>query len=235
MLKLLIDNRELSLINQIKDRELEKYKNLIEIEIKQLDVGDVHIISENNTYIFERKTVKDLIASVKDGRYKEQKYRLLASGDDISYIIEGDDITSSRNFNNYDLLSSIYIYSLYRDNIKLIFTRNIVDTCTFVLTMCCKIIDHPDKFIKQAKKESYVDCIKMKKSGNITPEICYIMQLSQIPSISTTIAKNIAEVYPSMNDLLNALKQSDNKIETLTKINKIGKDKANKILEYLII
>lgn len=235
MLKLIIDNRESSLINQIKERELEKYKDLIEVEVKQLDIGDVHIISENSTYIFERKTVKDLIASVKDGRYKEQKYRLLASGDNISYIIEGDDITSSRNFNNYELLSSIYIYSLYRDDIKLIFTRNIIDTCTFVLTMCCKIVDHPDKFIKQSKKGSYIDCVKMKKGGNITPENCYIMQLSQIPSISTTIAKNIVEIYPTMIDLLDALKQSDNKIETLIKINKIGKDKANKILEYLMI
>lgn len=232
MIDIVIDNRESALYTNICERDLEKYTCSIKIEKKQLDLGDIHIIHLNNTYIIERKTVNDLISSIKDGRYKEQKYRLLSSGCKITYIIEGDDIISSKQ-NKYDLLSSVYMHLIYRDNISLIFTRNISETATFILTLCTKIIDKPESFIR--KETEYVDNIKMKKIKNITPELCYIMQLSQIPTISTILAKNIQKSFPTLTTLLQTIQNChniDDKINILTSINKIGKEKAIKILEY---
>jgi ERCC4-type nuclease len=61
----------------------------------QLPVGDV-ILEDNlgNTIlIFERKTLYDLAASIKDGRYNEQSFRLdkeKMHNHNIIYIIEGD-------------------------------------------------------------------------------------------------------------------------------------------------
>lgn len=238
MLKLLLDSRESSLISSIKSRDLDTYTHKISINTQQLDVGDILIQTDNKSWIFERKTVSDLISSVKDGRYKEQKGRLISTYDTVTYIIEGDDIISSKNERNQTLLSSIYVYTLYRDNIKLIFTRNIEETTTFILTMCTKIIDKPEKLIPSEKQEgdnkkSYLDLIKIKKIDNITPNICYIMQLSQIPTISTVIAKYIQNIYPTMKSLLNALDNTEEKVQLLCKIEKIGKEKAIKILEYL--
>lgn len=238
MLDLVLDARENSLISCIKSRELDVYTNKISIVTQQLDIGDAMIHINDKTWVFERKTVSDLIASIKDGRYKEQKNRLLSTCENITYVIEGDDITSSKNERNRTLLSSIYMYTLYRDNIKLVFTRNVEETSTFLLTLCTKIIDKPEKFFEELQKKcneqrSYVDCIKMKKISNITPNICYMMQLSQIPTISTTIAKYIYNIYPNMKSFINAIQNTDNKVELLCKIDKIGKDKANKILEYL--
>jgi len=229
MIELIIDSRETNVFNCIQERELGKYNDFIDIQKQQLDIGDIIISSTNNKYILERKTVADLLSSVTDGRYKEQKFRLLSSGHHITYIIEGDDILSSRQYKK-DILSSIYLHSIFRDNIHIVFTKNIQDTCTFVLTLCTKIIDKPDKFVQQ--QNEYIDNVKMKKCKNITPELCYFMQLSQIPTISTTIAKNIAQIYPSLHNLFDTLNSSDNKIQTLTKIDKVGKEKAQKILEY---
>ena len=239
MLNLIIDNREINLISRIKDRDLDCYCEKINIDIKQLDIGDVHIISDTKSLFIERKTVKDLISSVKDGRYKEQKMRLLASGSDITYIIENDDILSSKTYHNQELLSSIYIFSMYRDNIHLIFTKSVEETATFILTLCAKIIDKPDKFSKVKNdviKDDYVSCIKIKKMGNITPENCFLMQLSQIPTVSVTIAKHIQKQFPNMIEFIKALNDKEDaqsKIDMLCKIEKIGKEKAKKILHFM--
>lgn len=237
MIKLQLDTRENSLISNIKSRDLDVYTDKISINIQQLDIGDVIIQCDDKSWIFERKTVNDLISSIKDGRYKEQKNRLLSTFDNITYIIEGDDIISSRNERHRTLLSSIYTYTLYRDDIKLIFTRSVEDTATFLLTMCTKIIDKPDKFFENNKKinenKSYIDFIKVKKISNITPNICYLMQLSQIPTISTTIAKYIQNIYPNMKSFINAIDISKNRVALLCQIEKIGKDKAKKILDFL--
>ena len=240
MLNLIVDNREANLITKLKERELEKYFTKLSIEVKQLDIGDIHIVSDDKKWIIERKTVNDLLASVKDGRYKEQKTRMLASGHDITYIIEGDDILCGKTERGNQLLSSIYIYSMYRDNIHLIFTKSVEDTATYLLTMCTKIIDKPEKFVKVIHDEDrsgdYINCIKMKKMDNVTPENCFLMQLSQIPTISATIAKYIQKVYPSMKDFIKAIEnveETQDRINMLCKIEKIGKEKAKKILQYM--
>jgi ERCC4-type nuclease len=61
------------------------------------------------------------------------------------------------------------------------------------------------------------------------------LQLSQIPGISKQIAKNIKDVYPTMILLLKALQtSSDEPSKLLMKIDNIGQQKANKIIEYLL-
>jgi len=237
-LEIIIDNRETMLYNNMIDRDLDQYQ--IKITKKQLDIGDIHIVFNDNIYIYERKTMSDLISSIKDGRYKEQKLRLLATNNsNINYIIEGTDIIASNNNHNQELLTSIYYNSVYRDNIKLFFTKNINDTVTFLLLLGIKIIKKPQNFDNTTPKQlstDYIDnCkIKIKKIENIDKETCYLLQLSQIPGISKQIAKNIKDIYPSMNVLLKALNENENPTKLLMQISNIGQQKANKIVEYLL-
>lgn len=65
------------------------------IKKEQLHIGD--IVLEDSTgkqiLVFERKTLNDLAASIKDGRYNEQSFRLdkeAIHNHNIIYIIEGD-------------------------------------------------------------------------------------------------------------------------------------------------
>jgi|LakMenE09Jun09ns_1017247.scaffolds.fasta_scaffold00139_6 ERCC4-type nuclease len=237
MVRIILDTREGQLISLIKSRDFDKYSDHISIEVQQLDIGDIHVCFEDGVYIIERKTVADLLASVKDGRYREQKARLLASGHKISYVIEGDDITASRQTRYHDVLTGAYIHSMFRDGINVVFTRNTNETCTFILTLCAKIVDNPHYFggNKEYIQDNYIDCIKAKskKIDNITPENCFILQLSQIPSISTVLAKNIQKQYATMKDFIKALDDAEDKLELLCQIDKIGKEKAKKILEYM--
>ena len=240
MLRIIIDSRETNLYNNIIERDLDKYTDKITIIKQQLEIGDIHIEFNDLIYVYERKTMNDLLSSVKDSRYKEQKSRLLSNYKNVNYIIEGTDIIASNNSHNQNLLTSIYFNSSYRDNIKVFFTKNVNDTITFLLLLSTKIIDKPHNFIQNetlTKTEpEYIDIckIKSKKSENIDKETCYLLQLSQIPNISKQIAKNIKDIYPSMKILLNTLETSEKPSELLMQIPNIGKQKANKIIEYLL-
>ena len=240
--QIIVDSRETKLFSLLIERDLDIYKDNISIQKEQLELGDIHIIFNEITYIYERKTVNDLLSSIKDGRYKEQKNRLLANSSNNNYIIEGDTITSNKNFKNQKTLTSIYLNSIYRDKINVFFTSNIDDTATFLLLLVSKIIEKPENYLNENNKipQDYIDVCKIKsqKNKNIDKDTCYLLQLSQIPNISKEIAKKIKEIYPTMSSLIKALEeQSDEKakISLLTKIDKIGNQKATLIIDYLSI
>ena len=256
-LEIILDAREHSLITEILSRDLDKYKELIDIKTEQLDLADIHIKYRNFFYVFERKTPNDLISSIKDGRYKEQKTRLLSNVNlaNITYIIEGDTVVSHNKY-NANILHGSYLHTMFRDNIRIVYTKNTSETASFIMILCGKLLDNPDKFSSPFRtaididsihnqQESYTDCLKLKqkKIANIDINTCYIMQLSQIPNISNVIAKNIAAIYPTYRDLIYALdnlknEEDDEKIKKerialLTSIPKIGKEKAIAILKFL--
>ena len=78
-MRIVIDNREPeSLINIFSTAVEQRYKN-ITIETANLTIGDFQIFKTNSPVpdiIIERKSINDLLASIKDGRYNEQSFRL---------------------------------------------------------------------------------------------------------------------------------------------------------------
>jgi ERCC4-type nuclease len=243
-IKIIIDNREAALYNEIIERDLDKYTQQIHITKETLDLGDIHISFPDKVYVFERKNVPDLLSSIKDGRYKEQKARLLSNIhlQHLTYIIEGDNVVSTMSYNNNkSVLLGAYFNTLFRDNIRVLFTKNVSETVTLILSLAAKIIDNPDKFsTSNISSSDYTDNLKLKrkKIDNIDVRSCYIMQLSQIPHISNVIAKNIASIYPTFRDLIYALDAcdtEDKKIQLLCAIDKIGKEKAKNIIQFLLV
>ena len=88
MINVEIDYREKALIKVIKEKD-------IEFKESNLELGDIvfNDVSGNALLIFERKTLKDLASSIKDGRYHEQSMRLDAHrlhNHNIVYLVEGD-------------------------------------------------------------------------------------------------------------------------------------------------
>ena len=101
-MKIIIDKRENDLYNKTKTH-LEKYHfDDIVIYNQVLHLGDVIIKTDNDEIILiiERKTISDLLSSIKDGRYAEQSLRLSnmnCSNHQIIYLVEG--VISSYNNN----------------------------------------------------------------------------------------------------------------------------------------
>ena len=125
---LIIDNREGKLIELIKNTPSFK----IPYELKSLQIGDIIIhneLSSGKSIIIERKCVADMLSSIKDGRYKEQKIRLLAEQqknyDDtlICYLIEGG-LQDVRYPAEKTVFHGSIVSSIFRDKIPIIRTYN---------------------------------------------------------------------------------------------------------------
>jgi ERCC4-type nuclease len=109
-----VDTREQEMFKLIK-YYLEispSYKN-ITVVTENLPLGDVIICDENKVerLIIERKSIRDLSSSIKDGRYEEQSYRLNGSpfsNHNIIYLIEGD---LNSKFLFKDRIDKISLYS----------------------------------------------------------------------------------------------------------------------------
>ena len=148
-----IDMRERDLITVMNDliKNIPKYNN-IKTEILNLELGDIIIYDESsntNISIIERKTIKDLLSSIKDGRYDEQSYRL--NGDplpnhNIIYMIEGDvmntRVKSSKGAGNgserFMILSAICSLNYYK-GFSVIKTQTITESAMYLCNMYMKI------------------------------------------------------------------------------------------------
>jgi ERCC4-type nuclease len=90
-----VDVREHELLSQInKLVETIPIFSKITVVPESLPLGDFIIADDKeDKLIIERKTINDLLASIKDSRYEEQSYRLNGSNHhnhNIIYLIEGD-------------------------------------------------------------------------------------------------------------------------------------------------
>lgn len=217
-------------------------------ESASLELGDIQITnaSINERLIFERKTCADIAASIKDGRFREQKQRLFSHSPThrITYLIEG--VPSYHDLSNrktplYGLPPSTFISALlslqYRDGCHVILTKNIQDTATVLYEIANRLDTHPDKiqYSQTEKTEtSYMEsvAVKSRKIENITPESCYVLQLAQVPGFSVKLAQIIVAEYPRLKLLLDALQEKG--VKACTSLSGIGAKKAQALVDYLL-
>jgi len=229
---MIIDNREKDLINLLN-------KQNISFQTENLELGDIlYKLDNNDILLIERKTVADLMASIKDGRHREQKIRLLkkqTEGTRIFYLIEGSILYN----NNKDTLCSAILNTLMRDNIHIIFTGMIEETILYLLKIETKL-DFYKNNISENVNNNYLHTIKTCKKDNLTKEICFQAMLKQIPGISSSCAESISKIYPSMKDILKKYNECDNEddmkyilSDIIINKKKIGKKLSEKIFLFL--
>jgi len=217
------------------------------IHSENLEIGDIEIgcADPEIKLLFERKTQADLMASITDGRYREQKIRMLGQfpSHRCTYIIEGAEITAQgvgAGWTFPRMAPGVYegaiMHTMYRDKMHVVFMRDTTQTAQWLTALFKKLQAHPEKFIDGA--ESYISQVKTKskKCENIDPATCLILQLSQVPGISSKIATEITGVYPSMRALLHACdacETLEKKKALLEAIPMVGGKKADALIQYL--
>ena len=237
MFKVFIDNRERSLIQIF-------VENGVSHETKNLDLGDILILDATNDVvvaIIERKSLRDLKASISDGRYKEQKQRLLKNFNlkNILYIIE--DYHSFSKLNDKSLESSI-IHNIFRDEIKTLFSADIKDTYNIILALLDRIIKHPEYFIVSPdsldKKEecSYFQMPSSSMKKAVSFENVQKQMLCQIPAISSKAAQSLYDEFKSIHKMLKYFQDKDQIYirEHLNKLKVNDRKISKRIVENLI-
>jgi len=210
--------------------------------------------------VIERKTIADFCASIKDGRFKEQKYRLLGSSETkdahILYVVEGyagfDRLTQqARAHGLHPTVLQTCIYDLmFSYGVHVVFTADVGDTAQVVLGLwdrhksrskndkpssCYRARSHCTGESTSTSSVAIEACVAAKKNKNITPESCYVMQLCQIPGVSMKTAKIIAGKWCSMQALYADLSPKDDgvRIASFASLPTMGKKNARRVVDHL--
>jgi crossover junction endonuclease MUS81 len=204
---------------------------------QNLLIGDFIFRNERGEIllIIERKTIKDLCASIIDSRFREQKERLIESVHDpskIVYILEGSKRIKGKGTLSKTIMDSAIQNLIFKHQFKVLFTESVDDT-----------VDQLKMFYKKLKDDSFSlatiqPATLIKKSSKIIDNI-YINQLSVIPGVSLSIANKISERYPSFFELIKAYTTSTDCELLLADIQlgnkrKLGKCLSKKIYECLM-
>lgn len=142
---LIIDNRE---IRSQRDRDFFQTRLTslkIECDVRPLSVGDVVWIAKHKktgkevilNYICERKRLDDLVSSIKDGRFQEQKNRLKKSGmKQLYYLVEDVAIGEMNKFGDMtDAIQTAMSMTMTVSNFYLKRFKSIEDTIAFLASL----------------------------------------------------------------------------------------------------
>ena len=220
----------------------------ITFKITSLPIADYIILQEiddNNTIqlAIERKSIKDLCSSITDGRFREQKQRLLDSINDnnkICYLIEGTvnkNTSDIKNSLSNTIINGSLLNLLFKHEYKTIQTENKQDTFNMILLLYKKF-KNGDFKVNQINTSS----IKLVKRSDKIKDNKLSYQLCLIPGVSINIANTLIS-YPiqTIKELIDTynLLETDTQRENLFsevkiqgKNRKIGKALSKKIYEY---
>lgn len=252
-----VDSREQDLLQKIQNlvSTIPIFKQ-IKVENISLPLGDIIIYDDENKekLIIERKSINDLLASIKDGRYEEQSYRLNGlthHNHNIIYLIEGD-ISNINIFKSDNKIEKLTLYSAifslnYYKGFSVLRSFSLEESALIVCNMTYKLekelLSNKKAFYKNENnievienleeekhnEKDYVNVIKKVKKENITPDNIGEIMLCQIPGVSSVTAINIMQKYHSISNLIKEIELNENCLKDISSINSKGQTrKINK-------
>jgi ERCC4-type nuclease len=236
---------------QVDSRERELYDHLkgqtdFPAASMSLEIGDIMIInSEKPLLIIERKTLSDLASSNRDGRYREQRARLLSmrgQGISICYLIEygnGWNSELNRIFNGG--VTEVLLFTLVTRlqlhyGIPVLTAKDVFSTSKQILQFCKMLKEKPDLFMPNsgivadatAAASVYTEALSAQKSANRCLKRVGASMLSAIPGIGGKLSEGILDLCEGTLECV--MKKSKEEL-ALLKVGKraVGKVAAEKI------
>jgi len=198
-----IDVREHDLLQQINLLIINVpiFKNII-VKSEVLPIGDIIISNEKeDKLIIERKSVSDLLASIKDGRYEEQSYRLNGSeyhNHNVVYLIEGH-LNQANRFKSDNGLAceKLTLYSAmfslnYYKGFSVFRSFSLTETATILCNMAYKLGKD------ETKQPFYQNTLSKEKSE--------LVETSESEEKSESVEKSESE-EKSEKDYVNVIKK----------------------------
>lgn len=258
-MKIFIDERETFLYEKCQSMN---QTTSIQLFKKVLPLGDILICADDDKelVLIERKSLADLLASIKDGRYEEQSYRLIHSSGfhthNILYIIEGMFSQLRTPMEKKMIYSAMTSLNFFK-GFSATRTCSLQETAEMILSIADKIERENGKgktphFSNKTGEEvfslentvtttpaNYCTVVKKTKKDNITAENIGEIILCQIPGISSITAITIMKQFSSFPHLIEELKMNplcldEIVIETNGKTRKINKSSIQNIKLFLL-
>jgi ERCC4-type nuclease len=191
---IVLDNREHSLISLLPTAT-----------VQQLPVGDAWIkVGEQTKLVVERKTTADFEASFLDGRYREQRTRLLAFCAEQKakalYILEGG-LDGRRRSLDRPALQKLIHRLLLRYGVAVYFTKSTEDTAATLTLLAQQLTE--DAAVFEGEQLSYTDVQHVtKKANKDDPKAFACAALQGCPGVSAKSAAAVWEVAQTWQHLL---------------------------------
>ena len=221
-MRIVVDYREKALLGAF-----HQHHETVNVESKNLEVADILIENDAGSKILiERKTLKDLSASIRDGRYREQAERLTKSCDErecVFYLIEGSTSAYSKTNSKYTLpmatlvsamftLSTEFRFSLYR-------TNDVRESADWIICVASKFNKGSSGASRPCQRHL------LKRSDAITKDNVASIMIAQIPGMSVGSASQIIEQAGGLQQLLTIIQESPQTLHNFTVKTSNGKER----------
>lgn len=222
------------MILDVRERELSF--RLPSWQKKQLSVGDAWIGLSGEEIapggvVVERKSADDLEASILDGRYREQRTRLLAYAAELRarplYIIEGDLDRLYGRLQKKALLKYLTRLSL-RYGVGILQTSCLDETAELLRILQEQYEE--DKTVFQAQTLSYTDVVSSSRKTN-RAENLFSLMIQQCPGVSAKVAAALVSHFQTFSRLFSADEKSIAEVKNGGR--RIGPAVAKRLYEVL--
>lgn len=205
-MKITVDYREEAsgLIDLLKNED-------ISIEVKKVPYGDYII---NDSITIERKTARDFLVSIIDGRLFNQLSNVKKYCTNPILVVEGNPYKTDLNFDPMAIKGAL-ISAQVIWYIPVIFSRSKEDTRDIFLMI-------------GNQEETYIDVVPLRggyRPKRLKSKQLYLLQ--GLPQVGPMLAKRLIEHFRSVSKIINA------SIDELTEVDGIGRVSATKIREVL--
>lgn len=200
---IILDNREHGLVEHF------AAPHPLNSDPKPLSVGDVHICAADKpVLVLERKTYADFQSSIMDGRYREQRGRLLTFGAEVGarvgYVLEGS-ATGLRPPMTASSIDKLVARLMYVHGIPVFRTTGLADTARLIETLAAQVAEDMTAFASASTPQRATDGIHVVKRGNTEdPRHFAISFLCLAHGVSTKVAEAWLTAFGSVGAILAA-------------------------------
>ncbi len=187
-MKILIDDREHS--SDVADW-LRKEKD-VEIILQRLSAGDYMV---DDRLIFERKTLPDFAASIKDGRLFVQMHRLKQSGKKCALLLEGTSTALQNSQMRREALQGALVHIALQMEIPILRSMHAQESASLMLYAARQVAT-------STEKNHIVKRHQPHKIGSKQQRQLYLLQ--GLPGIGTQRAKALLDKFGSIEKMLMA-------------------------------
>ncbi|XP_071963917.1 crossover junction endonuclease MUS81-like [Antedon mediterranea] len=263
---LCVDNCEIGGASKRKKQLLEGLqKNNIALDVRKLQVGDFLWVAREKQkgvvpqqtnkeavldYVIERKRMDDLCGSIKDGRFKEQKFRLKQCGiSNPIYLVEDFGSMDNMSLPKATMQQAI-VNTQVVDKFYVKQTCGIQDSVAYLTVMTRYLqSSYSSKTIKAYTRENFEKMKCSQKLNNRTHHVMsfyefnensiknkvlttgevFAKQLLQFSGLTAEKAQAIIQLYPTVSHLLDAYSECETEKECLRLLStlKCGKTQRN--------